>query len=104
MSSPDQADTSPPDARAFDELEQLVRALGEEMGKFRRRAQTSELKLKDIEASVSGGDLFTPDRVLSLEAENKELRERLERATARTRAMLERVRFLRQQTAAEADA
>ena len=43
-------------------------------------------------------DLFSGDRVTTLESENRDLRERIECVTERTRTMLDRVRFLRQQT------
>jgi hypothetical protein len=46
---------------------------------------------------TSGGAKLTPERVERLELENAELRKRLETARARTRQILDRVRFLRQQ-------
>jgi hypothetical protein len=94
----------PADALAFEELEELVRSLGEELARFRKRAQTAEARLKSLETSGEPGDLFSSDKVASLEAENRELRERLEHAAGRTRSMLERVRFLRQQAANGSDA
>lgn len=88
----------PADVVAFEELEQLVRAMGEELARFRKRAMQAEARLKSIETSGETGDLFSGDRMASLEAENRELRGRLEQAAGRTRAILERVRFLRQQS------
>lgn len=85
---------------AFEELEQLVRGLGEELARFRKRALSAESRLKQLESSGDTGDLFSGDRIATLESENRELKERLVRAVERTRVMLERVRFLRQQTAA----
>ena len=103
MSSHGPADI-PPDAIAFEELEQLVRALGGELARFRKRALHAESRLKQLEASGETGDLFSGDRIATLEGENRELRERLVHAVERTRVMLERVRFLRQQTAAASEA
>lgn len=90
---------------AFRELEQLVRHLGEELTGFRRRALQAENRLKAAEAEVAdavavaratAGDAPHP-RVAELERENEQLRRRLDEAAARTRQMIDRVRFLRQQ-------
>lgn len=85
-----------PAATAFRELEFLVRNLGEELATFRRRAHAAESRLKNIGATPAG-DASAEERVAALEAENERLRARLEKATGRTHAMLDRVRFLRQQ-------
>jgi hypothetical protein len=84
---------------AFEELEQLVRHLGDELASFRKRALLAETRLKELE--VEAGDASAPSsaEVRKLERENAALKTRLEAATARTREMLERVRFLRQQQA-----
>jgi hypothetical protein len=103
MSMP--APVEPPeavDAAAFGELEQLVRALGEELTRFRKRALHAETRLKQLE-STDSADLFTGDRIASLEAENRDLQSRVSAAAERTKSMLDRVRFLRQQTAAASD-
>ncbi len=83
-------------ARAFEELSQLVRHLGDELAGFRRRALQAEARLRMLEPD-GGPELPSPERVAELERENGELRARLEVATSRTRQMLDRVRFLRQQ-------
>ena len=88
---------------AFRELEHLVRNLGEELATFRKRAHAAEARLKALSASPSG-DGSAEERVATLEAENARLRARLEQATARTKAMLDRVRFLRQQHVLGGDA
>ena len=92
MSSP-----ARPDAKAFKELEVLVRNLGEELAIFRKRAQAAEARLKGIATKGGGGDVHAEERVAQLEAENARLHERINAAAARTRKMLDRVRFLRQQ-------
>ena len=89
-----------PDA-AFRELELLVRNLGEELAAFRKRAQAAEARLKAIATSGGGGDARAEERVALLEEENAVLKARLESSAERTRAMLDRVRFLRQQHAGE---
>lgn len=96
MSSP-----ARPDAKAFQELEALVLGLGEELATFRKRAHAAEARLKAI-ATKGGGDAQAEARVDQLEAENARLRSRLDAAAVRTRKMLDRVRFLRQQHAGDA--
>ena len=81
---------------AFRELEFLVRNLGEELATFRKRAHQAEARLKALGASPAG-DASAEERVSALETENEQLRARIEQASARTRVMLDRVRFLRQQ-------
>lgn len=84
------------DAAAFKDLDKLVHGLIEELASFRKRALQSEAKLKAYEASAKG-DAPTPERARALQTENQDLKHRLEVADARTKAMLDRVRFLRQQ-------
>lgn len=96
MSSP-----ARPDAQAFRELELLVRNLGEELAAFRKRAHAAEARLKAIATKGGGGDEAAEERVTQLEQENARLRARLDTAADRTRKMLDRVRFLRQQHAGE---
>jgi hypothetical protein len=91
-----------PDIEALRELESLVRTLGEQLASYRERALTAEERLHHIDSS---GDNPEPPRVRerlrALEQENASLRGRLEAATARTRSVLDRVHFLRQQSQAE---
>ena len=91
-----------PDLEALRELEQLIRALGDEMAGWRRRAHEAEARLKEVESS---GVRAAPsgNGSSALEAENRELRRRLEAARERTRALLDRLRFLRQQHESEAE-
>lgn len=90
------SDSERPDESAFEELQQLVRHLGDELASFRRRALQAEARVKAIDAS-SGPAKVTPERLHMLERENADLRQRLEAARTRTRQILDRVRFLRQQ-------
>src|SRR3954452_12914828 len=95
------SDSVRPETIAFRELEQLVRHLGDELAGFRRRAFLAEAKLRELENEdaqpVVQQQRELSERVTHLEHENAVLRGRLESATARTKQMLERVRFIRQQ-------
>ena len=81
---------------AFTDLDKLVRHLGDELASFRRRALHAESRVKALESSP-GATRTSPDRIEKLERENADLKLRLEKARGRTRQMLDRVRFLRQQ-------
>jgi hypothetical protein len=87
-----------PETHPLPQLAQLVRNLGEELATFRMRALQAEAKLRTYETASRSGDLFAPQRVAELEAENAGLRDRLQFATEQTRAILAQVRFLRQQS------
>ena len=95
------SDSERPEIIAFRDLEQLVRHLGDELAGFRRRALLAESRLKEFESEERAPDttqqVALDERVTELEHENAVLRARLESATERTRQMLERVRFIRQQ-------
>ena len=81
---------------AFEELEQVVRNLGDELAAFRRRALTAEARLKELDG-IAEGSPVSSEEVRRLERENARLRARLETTATRAREMLQRVRFLRQQ-------
>jgi hypothetical protein len=95
------SDSERPEGVAFRELEQLVRHLGDELAGFRRRALVAEARLRELESEEAQPEVKQQrelgDRLNQLEHDNAVLRGRLESATARTRAMLDRVRFIRQQ-------
>jgi hypothetical protein len=102
---------------AFDDLERAVRHLGEELAFFRRRALDAERRLRELTghtpampmpavpspgAGAPGSAAVAApaelrQRVAALEAENDDLRDRLAVAAERTRALADRVRFVRQQ-------
>lgn len=103
------SDRARAERQSFDELQLLVGLLAEELAAFRVRALGAEQKLRQMTKEAASPSLFDAgtlqEKLGALEAENGEMRERLARATDRTRGMLDRVRFLRQQTvAAEAAA
>ena len=81
---------------AFRELEQLVGHLADELAGFRKRALQAEAKLKELDGS-SGAAPRLVERLKELERDNGDLNQRLDGARERTRQMLERMRFLRQQ-------
>jgi predicted RNase H-like nuclease (RuvC/YqgF family) len=95
------SDSERPEITAFHELEQLVRHLADELAGFRRRALLAESRVRDLESQETEPDVreqrALSERISQLEDENSVLRSRLESATERTRQMLERVRFIRQQ-------
>ena len=96
------SDDARPDLAAVQELEILVRHLADELAGFRRRALTAESRLKELEG-MAGRPAVEAQRALSarctlLERKNAALTGQLESAAARARQMLERVRFIRQQT------
>lgn len=120
------SDSARPDLAAFRELEQLIRALGDEMAAWRRRAHEAEARLKASEARLARQSAEQPaaaragaspaasaataaragepaqsgstsQLVAALQRENQDLRLRLEAARQRTKQLLDRVRFLRQQ-------
>lgn len=90
-----------PELKAFEELETVVRHLGEELAGFRRRALTAEAQLRDAGQAPAGKKGPLAERLGELESENADLRARVSRAEERIRQMMERVRFLRQQLQAQ---
>lgn len=93
------SDNERPDLAAFQELEQLIHVLAEEMASWRRRAQEAESRLRMTNGSGSSKSGGRSD----VERENDELRRRLDSAQQRTKQLLDRLRFLRQQHELGAD-
>lgn len=98
------SDHARPERVAFNELQLLVAALAEELAAFRQRALSAEQQLRQVTRATSAPAVaegqVAQERVPQLEAELADVRSRLSKASDRTRGMLDRVRFLRQQTAA----
>jgi hypothetical protein len=93
------SDSVRPEIAAFRELEVVVRRLVRDLAASRRGSDDRAFDEPAVEGD--GPDLRAFDlelRLANLERENAVLRERLDTAGARTRQMLERVHFLRQQT------
>ena len=96
------SDHARPDAEAVRELETLVRQMAEQLASFRRRALSAEERLRHLDTADEHPDPpRVRERIRALEQENASLRGRLDAATARTRSVLERVHFLRQQAQLE---
>jgi predicted nucleic acid-binding Zn-ribbon protein len=93
------SDKEPSEVAAFEELEKLVRSLGEELAGFRRRALMAEAQLKETDAGGKDGPVQPKlaERIARLERQNKSLRAKLDAVRSRTKTMLDRVHFLRQQ-------
>ncbi|HEX8724518.1 MAG TPA: hypothetical protein VF737_03905 [Gemmatimonadaceae bacterium] len=99
------SDREQADAAAFRELDTLVRNLGDELASMRRRALLAEARLKELESAGATGPVQPKlaDRIARLERENAKLRDRLDKARERSKAMLDRVHFLRQQAQTRGD-
>jgi hypothetical protein len=95
------SDHARPDVEAVRELETLVRQMGEQLASFRRRALSAEERLRHLDTHDEPDPPRVRERIRALEQENASLRGRLEAATTRTRSVLERVHFLRQQAQLE---
>jgi predicted RNase H-like nuclease (RuvC/YqgF family) len=84
----------------WDRLELAARRLLGEHDRLRRHADQSSRRIRELEealAGVSAGTLdpvALTDRLERLEAENRDLRTRLETARERVEALLGRLRFL----------
>jgi hypothetical protein len=101
------SDSVRPEIAAVHELQLLVSHLADELAGFRRRALVAEGRLRELEEQGSEPSAQRQkqllDRCSALEHENAALKGRLDSATNRTRQVLDRVRFIRQQTEASAD-
>jgi hypothetical protein len=85
-----------PDLEALSELEEVLRHLGDELASWRRRALGAEAKLAEqARAMAEGGDASALER---LETENARLKQRLEQASVRVAGIVDRLKFLEQQS------
>ena len=89
-----------PDFRALDELEQLLRHVGEELAAWRRRSLKAEAELQDFKTKGTGPAgpelLQARQRAIDLEVENQVLRQRIEAARERVATIESRLTFLSQ--------
>lgn len=81
-----------PEFQALQELKLVLRLVTEELAAWRRRAQRAEAAL-GVEQDV----LASRERLLELEAENRNLRARLEATRERVEQLLKRLQFLEEQ-------
>lgn len=92
-----------PDGKALAELEQLFRHLGTEVAQWRRRSLKAEAELAQVRAKgvYEGPELSgVRQRVVELEGENQQLRERIDAARERVRTLNGRLAFLERGTGA----
>lgn len=93
-----------PDQEALARLEPLVHALAEELSGWRKRCQRAETELADLKAR--GGTLAGPEllqvrqRIVDLEQENQDLRNRVATAREQLSALSARLVFLEDRQAA----
>jgi hypothetical protein len=91
-----------PELQALDELERAVADLTGELSSWRRRALRAEGEQAEL---GSGYDAVgNRERIMELEAENKDLLSRLAAARTRVNELLGRLRFLEEQVAIEEQA
>jgi chromosome segregation ATPase len=89
-----------PDLKSLADLEELFQNLGSEVAAWRRRSLKAEAELTEIRAQ--GGVYSGPElsgarkRIHDLETENQALRERIDAAKERMRALAARLAFLEQ--------
>jgi FtsZ-binding cell division protein ZapB len=90
-----------PDQKALADLDQLLHHVAEELAGWRRRTLKAEAELQ--EARANGAVLAGPElsqsrqRIIELEMENQALRQRIDGAKERLRALVGRLTFLEQQ-------
>lgn len=93
-----------PDSTALARVELLVQSLAEDLGAWRKRAQRAETELADLKAR--GGTLAGPEltqvrqRIVDLERENQDLRQRVAAAREQLAALSARLVFLEDRTVA----
>jgi hypothetical protein len=84
-----------PDHPALDELEKLIRHAAEELGTWRRRCLKAEAELEKQGGPTGGPDLVQArQRVVELEVENRDLRQRIDAARTKVQAIEDRLVFL----------
>jgi len=93
-----------PDLKALQDLEQILRNVGEELAAWRRRCLKAEAELQ--EARAKGGVMAGPEllqarqRIVELELENQALLQRIDGARDRVRLLAHRLNFLEQEEGA----
>ena len=83
------------DIRALEQLEAVLREVGEELATWRARALKAETSRG---AAHARGDGESRGRAAELETENRQLRTRLEAARTRMQELVARLSFLEEQS------
>ncbi len=91
------------DIRALEQLETVLREVGEELATWRARALKAEAESKGGGALPRGaaharGDGESRGRAAEVETENRQLRARLEAARTRMQELVARLSFLEEQS------
>lgn len=88
-----------PEFQALEELREVLTALSNELASWRRRALTAEAEQTQLQLDA---DVVTArERLLGLQSENAELKQRLEAAHTKVSELISRLRFLEEQVALE---
>lgn len=90
------------DVRALEQLEAVLRELGEELATWRARALKAEADTKSggtglSRGATARGEGETRGRVAELEVENRQLRSRVDAARSRVQELVARMAFLEEQ-------
>ena len=85
-----------PEFQALEELQEVLRGVADELAAWRRRAQRAEAMLSEGHDAV-----VNRERLLELEAENRETEKRLAQARTRVEELLKRLQFLEDQMVLE---
>jgi hypothetical protein len=85
-----------PEFQALGELQSVLKNVTDELSAWRRRAHRAEATLGEGHDAVA-----QRERVLELEAEHRDMQERLEAARLRVEELLKRLQFLEEQMAVE---
>lgn len=88
-----------PEFAALQQLETVLAHVTTELASWRRRAHKAESERSEL--GVDHDAVAARERIVELEAENRELEERLELARRRATDLLSRLQFLEQQVALE---
>lgn len=91
------------DVRALEQLEAVLRELGEELATWRARALKAESDTKGGGTGSRGGatprgDAESRGRVAELEVENRHLKSRVDAARSRVQELVTRLAFLEEQS------
>jgi predicted RNase H-like nuclease (RuvC/YqgF family) len=88
-----------PEFQALEELREVLSALSNELAAWRRRALTAEAEQTQLQ--LDSDVVANRERMVGLQSENAELKQRLEAAHDRVSELISRLRFLEEQVAME---
>ena len=88
-----------PEFQALEELRDVLTALSSELSAWRRRALTAEAEQTQLQ--LDSDLVASRERMVALQSENAELKQRLDTAHGRVSELIARLRFLEEQVAME---